>query len=165
MNLTHNVVGLLRVLLVLLFAACVVGQTLSVPGQFSDVGQGSGAMAGLRWPLTVVGVLELLCVQVVIVCTWKLLTMVKADRIFSRDAFVWVDGIVWAITAAWLLLAGIATALTVVIYVTPELRDPGTPMLLFGLVLVGGVVVMLMIVMRALLRQAAALRTDMDAVI
>ena len=100
-----------------------------------------------------------------IVCTWKLLTMVKADRIFSSAAFAWVDGIVWAISVAWLLLAAMAAALTVIIYVTPELRDPGTPMLLFGLVLVGGVVVMLMIVMRALLRQAAALQTDMDAVI
>lgn len=165
MNLTYKVVGLLRVLLVLLFAASVVGQTLSVPGQFSDIGQGSPDLSYLRWPLTAFGVLELLCVEVVIVCTWKLLTMVKADRIFSKDAFVWVDGIVWAIVAAWLLLAAMATALTAIIYVTPELRDPGTPMLLFGLVLVGGVVVMLMIVMRALLRQAAALRTDMDAVI
>ena len=165
MNLPYTVVGLLRVLLVLLFAACVVGQTLSVPGQFSDIGQESPELASLRWPLTVFGVLELLCVQVVIVCTWKLLTMVKADRIFSTDAFAWVDGIVWAITIAWLLLAAMAATLTTVIYVTPELRDPGTPMLLLGLVLVGTVVVMLMVVMRVLLRQAAALRTDMDAVI
>jgi hypothetical protein len=165
MNLTHTVVGLLRVLLVLLFVAAVIGQTLSVPGQFADVGQGTPDLSYLRWPLTAFGVLELVCVQVVIVCTWKLLTMVKADRIFSSAAFAWVDGIVWAITVAWLLLAAMSAALTVVIYVTPELRDPGTPMLLLGLVLVGGVVVMLMIVMRALLRQAADLQTDMDAVI
>ncbi len=33
------------------------------------------------------------------------------------------------------------------------------------MVLLGSVLVMLMVVMRALLRQAAALRTDMDAVI
>ena len=165
MNLSSAVVGLLRVLLVLLFVASVVGQLLSVPGQFADIGEGAPALAGLRWPLTAFGVLELLCVEVVIVCTWKLLAMVQADRIFSPDAFAWVDGIVWAITAAWVLLAGMSAVLTTIIYVTPELRDPGTPMLLFGLVLVGGVVVMLMVVMRALLRQAAALRTDMDAVI
>ena len=165
MNLSHTVVGLLRVLLVLLFAACVVGQTLSVPGQFADIGRGTPELAGLRWPLTAFGVLELLCVEVVIVCTWKLLTMVKADRIFSREAFAWVDGIVWAIVVAWVLLAAMAATFTTIIYLTPALRDPGTPLLLFGMVLVGGVVVMLMIVMRALLRQAAALRTDMDAVI
>lgn len=109
------------------------------------------------------GVLGFVRVQAVVVCTWRLLSMVRADRIFSRDAFGWVDGIVWALVAAWLLLAGSAAALAPAIYRTPELRDPGFPMLL--LVLVGGVVVLLMVVLRTLLRQAAALRTDFDGVI
>jgi hypothetical protein len=165
MNLTHKAVGLLRVLLVLLLVASVVGQTLAWPGQFADMAQEEPALAHLRWPLTAAAVLALLCVQVVIVCTWKLLAMVKADRIFSRDAFAWVDAIVWALTTAWVLALGASAALVVTIYVTPELRDPGVPILLGGFVLVGGVLVLLMVVMRALLRQAAALRTDMDAVI
>ena len=165
MNLPAPAVWLLRVLLVLLFVAALVFQLFSVPGQFADVGQETPELAVLRWPLTVVGILELLCLQVVIVCTWKLLTMVQTDRIFSADAFGWVDGIVWAVSAGWLLFAGLSAAMVGLIYVTPELRDPGTPILLFAMVLVGGVAVLLMIVMRALLRQAAALRTDMDAVI
>ena len=165
MNLTHKVVGLLRVLLVLLFAGLVVGQTLSFPGQFAHMAQESPDMAYLTWPLTAFAVLELLCIQVVIVCIWRLLTMVKADRIFSREAFAWVDGIVWAIAAGWLLFAAASATITAIIYFTPELRDPGTPILLFGMTLLGSVLVMLMVVMRALLRQAAALRSDMDAVI
>ncbi len=165
MNLTYKAVGLLRVLLVLLFAALVVGQVLSIPGQFAHLAQEEPAVAFLRWPLTVAGILGFLCVQVVVVCTWRLLTMVKADRIFSRDALGWVDGIVWAITVAWLLLAAAAAALVLTIYVTPELRDPGLPMALMGTVLVGAVVVLLMVVLRALLRQAVGLRTDLDAVI
>jgi hypothetical protein len=165
MNLTYKAVGLLRVLLVLLFAACVVGQTLSWPGALADLARQEPDVAHLRWPLTAVAVLALVCVEVVIVATWKLLTMVKADRIFSTDAFAWVDAIVWAVTAAWALLLGGAVALAVTIYLTPELRDPGLPILLGGMVLVGGVLVLLMVVMRALLRQAASLRTDMDAVI
>jgi Protein of unknown function (DUF2975) len=165
MNLTYKAVGLLRVLLVLLFAASVVGQVLSWPGQIASVAQEEPDLAHLRWPLTAVAVLGLVCVEVVIVSTWKLLTMVKADRIFSKDAFGWVDAIVWAVTAAWVMLLGVSITLGVTIYVTPELRDPGLPMALGGLVLAGGVVVLLMVVMRALLRQAASLRTDMDAVI
>lgn len=165
MNLTYKVVGLLRVVLVLLFAGLVVGQTLSFPGQFAHMAQESPDMAYLRWPLTAFFVVELACIQVVIVCIWKLLTMVKADRIFSKEAFAWVDGMVWAIAAGWLLFAAASATITAVIYFTPELRDPGTPMLLFGMTLLGSVLVMLMIVMRALLRQAAALRSDMDAVI
>ena len=165
MNLTYKAVALLRVLLVLLFAASVVGQVLSWPGQIASVTAEEPSIAHLRWPLTAVAVLGLVCVEIVIVSTWKLLTMVKADRIFSKDAFGWVDAIVWAITAAWLLLVAVAVTLTVTIYVTPELRDPGLPIALGGIVLAGGVVVLLMVVMRALLRQAVSLRTDMDAVI
>ena len=165
MNLTYKAVGLLRVLLVLLFAAALLGQVVSWPGQFANMAQDEPALAHLRWPLTAVAVLALLCVEVVIVATWKLLTMVEADRIFSRDAFAWVDAIVWAVTAAWVLFLGGAAAVAVTIYVTPELRDPGLPIVLGGMALVGGVLVLLMVVMRALLRQAASLRTDMDAVI
>jgi hypothetical protein len=165
MNLTHKAVGLLRVLLAMLFAASVLGQVLSWPGQFASMAQEEPDLAHLRWPLTAVAVLALLCVEVVIVCTWRLLTMVKVDRIFSRDAFAWVDGIVWAVIAAWVLLLGGSVAVGVTIYVTPELRDPGVPLLLGGMVLIGGVGVLLMLVLRALLRQAAELRTDMDAVI
>ncbi|MDT0165956.1 DUF2975 domain-containing protein [Actinotalea sp. AC32] len=165
MNLTITAVRLLRVLLALLLLAALVGQTVSWPGQIASVAQDEPALAPLRWPLTAVAVLVLVCVEVVIVCTWRLLGMVVADRIFRRDAFGWVDGIVWAVTVGWLLLAAGALALGVTIYVTPELRDPGLPLAMGGMVLVGGVVVLLMVVMRALLRQAAALRADMDEVI
>jgi Protein of unknown function (DUF2975) len=164
MNLTHHAVALLRVLLVLLFVAALFGQVVAWPGQFSSLGD-QPDLDHLRWPLTALAVLVMLCVEVVIVATWKLLTMVEADRIFSADAFVWVDAIVWAIAAAWALLLAGSLALGVTIYVTPDLRDPGVPVLLGGMVLVGGVLVLLMVVMRALLRQAASLRTDMDGVI
>ena len=43
--------------------------------------------------------------------------------------------------------------------------DPGLPMLLFFLVVGGAVLGLPMVVMRALLRQATTLRTDMESVI
>ena len=103
--------------------------------------------------------------QIVIVCTWRLLTLVRSDRIFSEKSFAWVDVIVWTMAMAWLLLAGVAAYLVAVIYFTPELRDPGTPILLFGMALIGGVVVLVIVVLRALLRQATTLRTDLEEVI
>lgn len=121
--------------------------------------------APLAWALLAFWVLELLCVQVVIVCTWRLLTMVKDDRIFSESSLRWVDVIVWSFITAWVLLLSLSVSLTAFLYFTPELRDPGLPMLLFGVVLIGAVVVLLMVLMRALLRQATILRTDMEAVI
>jgi hypothetical protein len=149
----------LRVLLVALFALLVLLQVMSLPGQFAHMAKEEPDLAHLRWPLTAVTVLILVCVQIVIVCTWKLLTMVVRDRIFSDHALGWVDTIVWAIGAAWTLLAG------VLVYLFFTWNDPGLPLLLILMLLGGAVLGLLMLVMRALLRQATVLRTDMEAVI
>jgi hypothetical protein len=159
MSKTNLAVTALRILLVMAFALLVVFQTLSLPGQFAHMAEENPAEAYLRWPLTVFAVVEVACVQVVIVSTWKLLTMVKRDRIFSKAALAWVDAIVWAMLTAWVLLLG------VFVFIVLNADDPGVPMMLM-LMLVGGAVLgLLMVVMRALLRQATALRTDMEAVI
>lgn len=149
----------LRVFLVLLFGILVLFQTMSLPGQFAHMAKESPDLAYLRWPLTAVTVFWVLCVQVVIVATWKLLTLVKKDRIFSTGALAWVDAIVWAVVAAWVVLVG------VFLYVGFHADDPGLPLLLFLLVVGVAVLGLLMVVMRALLRQATTLRTDMEAVI
>jgi hypothetical protein len=152
----------LRVLLVLVFIGLVVAQVLSLPGEFSQMAREHPEAGFIPWLLLI---LEVLCFQIVIVCTWRLLTLVRADRIFSEKAFVWVDVIVWTMAGAWVLLAGLATYLVAIIYFTPELRDPGTPILLIGMTLIGGVVVLTVVVLRALLRQATVLRTDLEEVI
>jgi hypothetical protein len=152
-------VALLRVFLVLLFGILVVFQTLSLPGKFRYMAEESPDLASLRWPMTAVSVFWVLCVQVVVVCIWRLLTLVRKDRIFSEVSLRWVDAIVWAIAAAWVVLVG------VFLYVGLKADDPGAPLVL--LLLSTGVTVLglLMVVMRALLRQATTLRTDMEAVI
>ena len=159
MNAEHRVVAPLRIFLVLLFGILVLFQVMSLPGQFAHMARESPDMAYLRWPATAVTVFWVLCAQVVIVATWKLLTLVKKDRIFSAAALVWVDAIVWAVGSAWAVLLG------VFLYVGFNAEDPGLPLLLFlmltGLTVLG----LLMMVMRALLRQATTLRTDMEAVI
>ncbi|MET1059295.1 MAG: DUF2975 domain-containing protein [Nocardioides sp.] len=149
----------LRVFLVVLFGVLVVFQTLSLPGQFAYMAEESPDLAYLRWPLTAVTVFWVLCVQVVIVCTWRLLTLVRDDRIFSEDSLRWVDAIVGAVAAGWL------TLVAVFLYVGFRADDPGLPLLLFLLVVGGAVFGLLIVVMRALLRQATTLRTDMEAVI
>jgi hypothetical protein len=159
MHRTEQLVGPLRILLVLAFAALVLAQVVGLPWMYDDwVGQWPD-LADSRW-LLAVGVLELVCVQVVIVCTWKLLTMVKDDRIFSDDAMVWVNAIVGAMATGWLLVAG------TFLYVVGSGGHPGPLVALLLLMLVAGAVLgLLMVVMRALLRQATSLRTDMEAVI
>lgn len=160
MSLTNRAVVVLRILLILLFVGLLVGQTLSIPGQLAYLARESATFAPFRWPLLVVSVLGMACGQVVIVCTWRLLSMVMADRIFSEDAFVWVNAILVAMAVAWVLLAGTTVSLSVLLF-----DDPGTPMLLLGMVMAGGTVVLLMYVMKALLRRATNLRSEMDEVI
>ncbi len=155
----HGVVALLRVFLVVLFGVLVLFQVMSLPGQFAYMAQQDPEHAYLRWPATAVAVFWVLCVEAVIVCTWKLLTLVKHDRIFSEASLAWVNGIVWAIAAAWVVLVG------VLLYVGVNADDPGLPLLLFLLTVGVTVLALLMVVMRALLRQATTLRTDMEAVI
>ena len=155
----------LRVLLALVFIGLLVAQFLSLPGEFTQMADENPEAGVIPWLLLGFAILEVLCFQVVIVCTWRLLTLVRADRIFSEEAFAWVDAIVWAMVAAWVLLAGVSAYLVAIIYFTPELRDPGTPILLTGMTLIGGVVVLTVVVLRALLRQATVLRTDLEEVI
>jgi hypothetical protein len=159
MHRTQSAVAALKVMLVVAFALLVLFQTMSLPGQFAHLAAEEPDLAYLRWPLTAFAVLELMCVQVVIVATWKLLAMVETDRIFSDQALRWVDAIVRAIAVAWVLFLG------VFLYAGFTADDPGLPLLLFLMLVAGAVLGLLMVVMRALLRQATALRTDLEAVI
>lgn len=149
----------LRIFLAVLFGVLVLLQVMSLPGQFAHMAQESPDMAHLRWPLTAITVFWVVCAQVVVVCTWKLLTLVSRDRIFTPSSLKWVDAIVWAIAAAWAVLLGVFLA------VGFNADDPGLPLLMFLVLTSVTVLGLLMVVMRALLRQATTLRTDLEAVI
>lgn len=155
---THKVVLALRGLLVLAFAAIVLLQVMTVPGTLLyNAGQSEDPF--WFWPLLVVLEVELLCGQAIVAAIFPLLGMVQQDRIFSEASFRWVDVILGAMTVAWVAWAGLGAF----IFATSD--DPELPMMMAISLLAGAVVGLLMLVMRALLRQAATLRADMDAVI
>ena len=149
----------LRIFLAVLFGVLLLLQVMSLPGQFAHMAQESPEQAHLRWPLTAVSIYWVVCIQVVVVATWKLLSMVRADRIFTDGSLVWVDVILGAIIAAWAMLV------VVLVLVGINATDPGLPLLLFLVVVVITVAALLMVVMRALLRQATSLRSEMDTVV
>ena len=155
----RRAVAALRVFLVVLFGVLVVFQVFSLPGGIAYHAQQNPHDANLRWPLTAIAVFLVLCVEVVVVATWKLLTLVKKDRIFTTASLKWVDAIVWAVAAAWLVFVGM------LIFVGFNADDPGMPMLLFLVTVAITVIGLLMVVMRALLRRATTLQSDMEAVI
>ena len=164
MTTTHRVVVPLRILLAIVFAALVAAQIWALPAMLPDIADPSLEQSVMRWVMLTASVLGLVCVQVVIVCTWQLLTLVRDDRIFSTSALPWVNAIVGAIAVGWTMLFG--TFVCAYYFIVDEVSDdPVLPALLLVLLLVGAVVGLLMVVMRALLRQATTLRSDMEAVI
>ncbi len=154
-----RLVTVLRALLGLAFAALVLAQVVVLPWLVGEAGDEWPQLAPLRMPLLAVAIAELLCVQVVIWCTWELLTLVEEDRIFSESAFGWVHAILGAVVAAWLLLLGTLLA------VDDLWRLPGLAVGLLLILVAEAVLGLLMVVMRALLRQATTLRADLEAVI
>ena len=142
---THmrRVVLPLRILLVIVFSALVAAQIWAVPAVLPDLAEPTLERTLMRWAMGAVAVLGLACMQAVLVCTWKLLTMVTNDRIFSASSLPWVNGIVWAIAVGWLMLFG--TFVCSYYFIVDEVSDDPVPV--------------------ALLRQATTLRADMEAVI
>lgn len=161
MSRIHRAVAPLRVALVALFAVVVLAQVLVVVGLLPGA-DGPGRFTYLVPIVLPLALLGLLCVQVVIACTWKLLTLVQRDRIFSEGALRWVDSIIWTMTVGLaVLVVGFFPA-----FVVADADDaPGVAVIPLLFLLVGATVELLMIVMRALLRQATTLRSDLEAVI
>jgi hypothetical protein len=85
--------------------------------------------------------------------------MVREDVIFGQASLRWVDVIVGALATAWVLAAAGS------LWAVWGADDPGTPLLLFVILLVGGVFGLVVVVLRELLRQATVLRTEMESVI
>jgi hypothetical protein len=160
----RRVVLPLRILLGIVFAALVAAQVWGAPALLPDLAEPTLERSFMRWTMLAVSVLALAAVQVVVVCTWSLLTLVTQDRIFSSAALPWVDGIVRAVVVGWAMLLG-AFVCAYYFIIDEVSDDPALPALLLLLLLVGAVLGLLMVVMRALLRQATNLRADMEAVI
>nr|WP_218649469.1 DUF2975 domain-containing protein [Paenarthrobacter nitroguajacolicus] len=149
----------------MVLAGSLFVQVRMVPLLSNDLFE-AGAPDGPRVALLAIVVLGILCVQVVSVCVWRLLTMVRRGTVFSHGAFRFVDIIFGAIALAAVLVFGIAVILA------PGETAPGIVMLICGAALMIGGVALVVLVMRTLLAQAVArdveatqLRSELDEVI
>jgi hypothetical protein len=155
---TRRLVRPLRVLLVLAFVVLLAAQLRVLPAMYDDWVRDAPAPAPSPGLLTA-GILLLLCVQVVVVCTWKLLALVAADRIFSDRSLVWLDTTLGAVAAAEVLLAGALAHLLL------RGGSPGLSGALLIVLVAGAVLGLLVLVLRSLLRQATTLRVELEAVV
>ena len=155
------VVLALRVSIAALTAALLVGQTLVLPMAGAGLARAVPGSASFAVPLLLVAELVLVCVEVALVCTWVLLSLVERELIFAgRAALAWVDRIVVAAMVAT-VLSGAA-----VWWSAAQHPDLVALSMALGVVAVFGVgFTLLVVVMRGLLRQAMALRADLSEVI
>ncbi len=154
------VVDLLRVLLAGALVVILLLQLVGLPWLSAVMAEDLPGEAYMRWPILILAILGLGCVQVGIVCTLRLLGYTQRGEVFSARALRWVDGIIGAFLAASLV------CFATVAYQSFTVGGPPvwTLLLLFG-VLAGVGMALLMVVMRTLLEQATNLRTEIDAVV
>lgn len=151
----------LRAFLVAAAGATVLLQVAILPTMAADYASWYPEAAEARYPMLLFAVLFLTCAQIVVVCTWRLLTMVRESRIFRpssrRDVNVMIGAFVGAGTLAlgsllYVVVAGVTWSPGVAIL---QVAGAG---ICFG-------IAMLLVVMRQLLTHATALRTEMDEVV
>ena len=150
----------LKVVIALALAGSLVVQTVIMPLVWIDL---AGEVLWGRIALVTIAVLAIVTMQVFAVCVWILLTKVRRGSIFSTSSFRAVDVIIGAIAAAAVL------ALVLAILLAPGSTAPGIVALVCGAALVLGGMALLVVVMKALLRQAIdresearTLRSELD---
>ncbi len=153
----------LRIVIALALAGSLVVQAMIVPAIWLDL---VGAPVGIRITVVTIIFLGVVAMQVFAVCVWMLLTKVRRGSVFSESSFVYVHVIVGAILAAAVLAFAMAVLLA-----SGE-AAPGVVGLVGGAGLVLGGMALLVVVMKALLRQAIerereakALRAELDEVV
>ena len=163
----------LRTVLVALLAGSVVVQVVFVPLLYIDMREIDTDLAYVRIPLVVIAILTVLAAQAVLICVWKLATMVRRGTVFSDDAFRYVDVIIGAVTAGAVLVLAFAVLLATTNRNVPgDAVAPGMVLLIcgaavavFGVALV--VLVLRMLLVQAVTRDAEAnqMQTELDGVI
>ncbi|MFF4852880.1 DUF2975 domain-containing protein [Streptomyces sp. NPDC001194] len=142
-------VGALRAVLVVVLTGTVLVQTLMVWTLISGNDPEDGSIP--LTPLRVITILGLGSAQVVLVCVWRLVTMVRRGTVFSHAAFRYVDVMIGAIVSAALVWFAVTA-----INAPGQREDPGVTVIMCGIgVAILGVALMVL-VLRMLLAQAVA---------
>jgi hypothetical protein len=157
----------LRAVLALTLAGSVFVQVVMVPLMAIDLEEADPDVAHLQVPFAVIMILAIATAQVTLVCVWRLVTLVREGRVFSPDAFRYVDVMIGAAGAAALLAFALAVVLA-----PGDAVPPGMVLLVCGGALVAAGIGLVVLVLRTVLAQAISrdveahdLRAELDEVI
>lgn len=149
-----------KVAIAIVFAATLLGQIFLIPAVADQAVYNFPEVAQLRTPAVAWAVVVVICAQVLLLCVWRLLSMVATESIFTESAFRYVNVVIgscWA--AAILIVLGYGGLLA-----TGWLTGPSWVWLATGATISAGVA-LLVIVMKGLLRKASQLEREMAEVV
>lgn len=158
---THRLLlATLQVFLVLGILIILAAQVVVLPILAAEAAAALPDEAYMRWPILGLAIAGLVCVQVAMVCTLRLVGFIRQGRVFTTAALPWVDGIIGAFLAA-----AVVCAVTIGYQSVSVAGPPLWMMLLVVGTLAGVGLALLMWTMRTLLVQAVAQRADLDLVV
>lgn len=156
----QTTIVVLKALIAVLLTLLVLCQVVVLPGMANSLAGMYPYLAYLEVPGIAVGVVFTLCAQVVLVCVWRLLSLVRADSIFTPRAFVWIDVSLGAVVVATVLVVTTLALLT-----TAPAGSPSLVLLCLLGIVVGAGLSLLLVVLRGLLRKASQLEHDLSEVV
>lgn len=148
---------ILAVVLALFFALFVSLEAGELAAQIHDPSYHQGRF------LTVVTCVQLflLCAIALLVCVWRLVTLAGTGRLFDDRAFAWVN----AALVVTLVASGLDLVATIAVLFVGSGIPPMIPVVGVVGAIVGVGLALVIVVMRALLRQATDLRSELAEVI
>ncbi len=156
----RTAIDTLKGLIVVLIALLLVCQVFVVPEVAQQMVERSAGLGYLKVLGILITVGFLFCVQISLVCVWRLLSLVRASSIFSNDAFTYVDIILGTVALATLLIVGSFLTLFMA-----GVASPSVVILCSLGIVVGSGLTLLMVVLRGLLRKASQLEHDLSEVV
>ncbi|MDT0158368.1 DUF2975 domain-containing protein [Microbacterium sp. ARD32] len=150
----------LKAMIVVMLGLLVIAQVLMIPAVAAATARRNPELAYLEVPGIIGAVLFLLLIEIVLICVFGLLSLVRADRIFSPHAFRWVDIIIGTMLAA----AVVIVASYVILFIA-QAANPGILILALLGTTVSVSLALLVGVMRGLLRKALQLEQDLSEVV
>jgi len=107
---SRRLVDPLVVCLIAVLAIALLLQTFVLPLLSADLAQEHSAVAGMRWPLLILGIVGIACIEAVAVCVLRLLAFITRAEHWSlpstllprlalsrRQTLRWLDGIIGAL--------------------------------------------------------------------
>ncbi|MGJ9372093.1 DUF2975 domain-containing protein [Nesterenkonia sp. CF4.4] len=152
-------IGLRAAISLLLLGSLIV--QVAIPINANSAGEAFPELEPLAVPYAILAIAAIVGVQVGLIATWRLASMVSKDRIFDRSALKWVDVIVMAL----IMTTGLAAAVFVHLIFIVQVGGPPALVGLGGAVALGVSLLLLLAVMRGLLVQAIDYRSELAGVV